>query len=175
MRGSEWYENYSEHIVEFGRVGFICRGCDTFFQCYRKDRKYCTNECRLSAYKKDPKLAQPLVHIRRKRATPPYHAYINAVKDNDTFICVKFGIEIRKGTRYKTQNKRSVYEVSPMFSYVFENKTKALKAETECKAELTCKVLPKQEMPDGYTETTHCHNIERIQAIYRKHGGELVH
>lgn len=47
-------------------------------------------------------------------------------------------------------------------------------AEAECKRELVCRILSKTEMPDGWTETTYCHNIEAIEAIYIKYGGTKI-
>lgn len=39
---------------------------------------------------------------------------------------------------------------------------------------LDCKLLTKEELWDGYTETTTVLNVNKITDIYEKHGGVLV-
>lgn len=102
-------------------------------------------------------------------------AYINTVSDGETILAVKFGISKNHRRRVKRQDSLSVYTISPLFIYNFKKVEDCKTAERECLSELECAIIPKTDMPDGYTETTYCYNIEKIQAIYKKHGGELVH
>jgi hypothetical protein len=40
-----------------------------------------------------------------------------------------------------------------------------------CKKELETGIIPKQELPDGYTETTYIYNLDKIKQIYMEYGG----
>lgn len=164
-----WLETYAKdedwlHVD--GQRGLLCGGCGQFFACYRRDSKYCCNECRLKAYKEKPKRVKPLPQ--------PYYAYVNLVKDGQTHVALKFGVEKVRNTRHIQQNRRCVYDITIQFTYKFESRNKAYLAERECKQTLVCRVIPKSDMPDGWTETTYCYNIEAIEAIYRKHGGVRI-
>ena len=163
----EWVETYNaEWIHHNGKSGFLCRGCGEHFEAHRRDSKYCTNACRLKAYKERPKVEKPIVL--------PYYTYINILYDGALEVAVKFGIEKVKSTRHITQNRSCVYEVRPHSCYRLPSRAVAYKAETECRRAFDCKIIPKSAMPDGYTETTYCYNIDKIRAIYEKHGGVLL-
>lgn len=56
----------------------------------------------------------------------------------------------------------------------FPSKKHCRDAENECKRELECGVLSKEDMPDGWTETTHVYNLGRIKDTYAKHGGVIM-
>ena len=98
-------------------------------------------------------------------------AYINWVLDGDYAMAIKFGIARDSKYRVKKQNQKSVYDVQQHAVYKFPTVNSCKKAERECKQELECGVLPKQEFPDGWTETTWVYNLDKIIEIYERNGG----
>ena len=101
-------------------------------------------------------------------------AYINFVKESAVPIAVKFGIANKSEIRIRNQNSRCIYEVENFGVWEFETKKSCLSAERECKQTLECGILTREEMPDGFTETTWAFNLEKIIAIYEKHGGKRI-
>ena len=97
--------------------------------------------------------------------------YINYVMDGDNVVALKFGIAINSAFRVDSQNRSSVFEVVNKFVYTFPDTKSCKAAEKECKQILYCGVIPKEEMSDGYTETTYVYNLDKIIQIYKKHGG----
>lgn len=98
-------------------------------------------------------------------------AYINLVVDVDITVSVKFGIARDSKQRIKSQDRQSTYEVCQHAVYTFPSVAACKAAERECKKVLDCGIIPKQDMPDGYTETTYVYNLDKIIQIYKKHGG----
>lgn len=98
-------------------------------------------------------------------------AYINLVVDVDNTVAVKFGIARDSKQRIKSQYRQSTYEVCQHAVYTFPSVAACKAAERECKKELDCGVILKRDMPDGYTETTHVYNLDKIIQIYKNHGG----
>lgn len=96
-------------------------------------------------------------------------AYIKLLKDNDLTVAVKFGIA-NKASQRKIKN--CTYDIENHSFWEFENRADCIKAESLCKSELVCEVLPRNEVPDGYTETTSPFNIERVVEIFKSFGGE---
>lgn len=101
-------------------------------------------------------------------------AYINWVigKYNQA-VAIKMGIATNSNRRVREQNNKSIYEIRNHSTYTFPDVSSCKAAERECKQTLECGVLSKEEMPDGYTETTSVLNLGRIKRIYEKHGGVL--
>jgi len=98
-------------------------------------------------------------------------AYINWVVDVGDTVAIKFGIARDSKQRIKSQDRQSIYEVRQHQVYTFPDVASCKKAEQECKQTLYCGVIPKEEMSDGYTETTYVYNLDKIIQIYKKHGG----
>lgn len=98
-------------------------------------------------------------------------AYINILYNNDVPIAVKFGVSNNPKNRLKTQQSLSPLYVYQHIVMEFPSKQQCLKAERECKSSMQCGILSKDLMPDGYTETTYCHNLDQIIQIYEKNGG----
>lgn len=99
-------------------------------------------------------------------------AYINLIKDkNDLDIALKFGITSNIKIRINFQNYKNMNISENMFVYRFNTKEQCKRAETECKQTLECGIIAKQDMPDGYTETTYIYNLDRIIEIYERNGG----
>ena len=101
-------------------------------------------------------------------------AYLNIIRDQGAILCVKFGIANNTPNRVEKQKRTCVYDLENFGVWEFETRKACLAAERECKQTLECGVLTKEDMPDGYTETTWAYNLEKIIAIYEKHGGVRV-
>lgn len=100
--------------------------------------------------------------------------YINwAVDNHNNAVAIKFGISSNSKRRVKQQNSKSVYEIRQHAIYTFPSVASCKKAERECKQFLTCGIILKRDMPDGWTETTSVMNLEKIIEIYKAHGGVL--
>lgn len=98
--------------------------------------------------------------------------YINLVYSGENPVAVKFGISVVSRRRKREQNNKSAaYHIETLTVFKFPNVQYCRAAEKECKNVLECAILSKEDLPDGWTETTYCYNIEAIEAIYRKHGG----
>lgn len=100
-------------------------------------------------------------------------AYINLIYDNDNIVAIKFGVTRNVLKRVREHNKKSVYRVVNYAVYNFPDVISCKTAERLCRERLAHKVLTKQEMPDGYTETTYAYNIEEVMKIYQDSGGVL--
>lgn len=101
----------------------------------------------------------------------PKECYINMVKDTPDIIAIKFGVSKMSKRRAKQQNSKSVFLIENYAVYKFPDVDSCKSAENECLLELECGVISQRDMPDGYTETTWVYNLDKIQAIYEKHGG----
>jgi len=100
-------------------------------------------------------------------------AYINFIKDNDSPIAIKFGIANISHTRVRRQDSKSIYNISNHLVYEFPTKQDCRAAELRCKLELQCGILSKEQMEDGWTETTYLSNLDKIIEIYTKHNGVI--
>lgn len=99
------------------------------------------------------------------------YAYINLLYDGGLCIAIKFGITNNPKTRLSQHKKATSYKVENYGVWEFPNKSSCLKAETECRNELDCNILSKNELPLGYTETTYPYNIDKIVHIYERNMG----
>lgn len=97
-------------------------------------------------------------------------AYINLIIDAIP-VAVKFGVAVNSLARAKHQNSKSIYEIQHHARYRFTDVYSCKKAERECLQELECSVVSKEDMPDGYTETTWLYNLDKIIEIYERNGG----
>lgn len=97
--------------------------------------------------------------------------YINGVYDKETLIALKFGIANNSKQRIKAQNKKSIFGVRQLKVFSFPSVVACKAAEAACKQELVCGILSKQEMPDGFSETTSPLNMDKVIDIYKRFGG----
>ena len=97
--------------------------------------------------------------------------YINIIFDSENAVAIKFGIANNSKARIRKQNKNSIYDIRQHTVYQFSSVSSCKSAERECKRDLVCEVVPRQEMLDGFTETTYVYNLDKIKQIYKKHGG----
>lgn len=100
------------------------------------------------------------------------YAYILAVADsNKTPLGLKFGITFNPKNRLSQLIGKNSVDIQVLDFWKFPNTQLCRKAESICKTELTTHVICKVLMPDGWTETTLPHNMERIMDIYESFGG----
>lgn len=98
--------------------------------------------------------------------------YINwVVDDHNNAVAIKFGIARDSKQRVKQQDSKAAYTLTQHSVYEFPDVTSCKKAERECKQKLECGILTKEEMPDGYTETTSIRNLIKIIETYKRSGG----
>lgn len=105
---------------------------------------------------------------------PQHECYINWIIDSkNTIVAVKFGITSNSKRRIKQQNVKSVYEIKLFRVYKFPDTMSCKQAERQCKQTLQTGVITKEDVSDGYTETT-CHsNLLKIIQIYEENGGVI--
>lgn len=113
---------------------------------------------------------QPCECIKNQR-----QSYINLVADGDLPIAIKFGIAKDYKSRIPRQSKHSAYDIENLKAWHFPTKESCILAELECKQTLECGVVSRQDMPDGFSETTHVYNLDKISEIFEKHGGITIH
>lgn len=131
----------------------------------------------------------PYSHLRGtghpKRAGQDYkYNYICEVLDSTgNIICLKYGIESTYEARTNSQNKKCIYEVKRLCTFVAVDNDSCTTAEKECKKLVheynlrtygSCGVLTKEQMLDGFTETAEEHFLQTICDIYEKHGAVLL-
>ena len=97
--------------------------------------------------------------------------YINLLMDKESVIAIKFGIANLSTERIKRQNQLSIYDVINYGVWTYPTVKDCRNAERYCLNNLTTKVISKEEMPDGYTETTFPSNLDLVIAIFEGHGG----
>lgn len=103
------------------------------------------------------------------------YAYINIIKDKGVTVALKFGVTNKTtSARKKQQDRNCIYDVIEYCIYKFDNKRDCLLAEKQCLQQLDCGIISKEEMPDGWTETTWAYNLENITAIYEENKGTLM-
>lgn len=100
--------------------------------------------------------------------------YINLIKNEyNGAVAIKFGVANDSKRRIKQQNSKSTYTLYQHSVYQFLDVGSCKKAERECRQELECGVVLKRDLVDGYTETTHLANLDKIIEIYQRNGGVL--
>lgn len=98
-------------------------------------------------------------------------SYIHIIKDGEVPIALKFGISVRPEERLLEQKRKSCFSMESLGVWVFPSREECWLAERECLTKLACAILPKEEMPDGFRETTSVINLNSIISIFEKHGG----
>lgn len=97
------------------------------------------------------------------------YAYIHSIIDFTGVV--KFGISKNPARRIESQLRKANFDSELIGVWRFPSYEMCRNAENECKRLLNTCVLTKREMPDGYTETTHSYNVDKIIEIYEKNGG----
>ena len=100
--------------------------------------------------------------------------YINVVYDNQTPICLKFGIAKCYRTRLASQNSRNLFQMEHAQLYSFPSVVDCRSAETACKIELATGILNRKELSDGWTETVALTDYDKVVSIYERFGGVRV-
>lgn len=98
-------------------------------------------------------------------------AYINFVYDGNDVVALKFGVANNFYRRLKEQRVYSSFKLENFGVWEFKTKLDCFSAERLCKETLLCPVLSKQELPDGWSETTPTYNVDKIISLYESCGG----
>lgn len=102
------------------------------------------------------------------------YSYIHLIYDGDLPIALKFGVTRSKDMRLKYQSRKTIYRLVSYGVWEYKTKEDCIKAERFCLENLECGVLSKSEFGDGYTETTHAFNLEKVEEVFNRFGGRLV-
>lgn len=105
------------------------------------------------------------------KTTKSNRAYITGIYDSSNMIAVKFGVARSPERRLKEQQPKTIYDLETLGVWEFPKESMCLLAERECKTRLECAILPKEEIMDGYTETSYISNMDSIISIYEEFGG----
>ena len=169
-----------QHFIEsFISTGAFSEGT-TFTKISRKDKAGNSNYWKMTCpdcHESGEILGSDLQKGRRPCACTSQRqkqAYINSIYSETEIIAIKFGIAVLYSNRVTSQNSKSFYTVTNDYVYEFANVESCKRAESLCKQRMVCGILTKQQMPDGYTETTSKDNLRTIQSIYEECGGVLI-
>lgn len=97
------------------------------------------------------------------------YAYIFNVED----MCLKFGITGNVLKRKRRLNQINKIKIELIDCWKFSSSNNCRNAEREIYENVT-KVMPKETMPDGYTETCSVDFFEYIIGVYKKYGGVKI-
>ena len=101
-------------------------------------------------------------------------AYIHSVWDVDVVVAIKLGIAKNWFLRLKKLNQKSPTKLINIGVWEFKTVKACKSAEKECKGILKTGVLSAREMKNGWTETVSVLDLEKVIAIYEKHGGKRI-
>lgn len=101
----------------------------------------------------------------------PQETYINLLMEKDDVVAIKFGVANNSEERIKNQSRLCSYEIVNYGVWKYPKVSSCRSAERACMKELDCRVVSKELMPDGYTETTSPLNIDKVIAIFEREGG----
>lgn len=101
----------------------------------------------------------------------PQETYINFLKDGEDIVAIKFGVANLSHERLKTQHSRSVYQIENYGVWSYPTIMDCKSAERTCMRSMETGVVSKEEMKDGYTETTFHSNIDLVISIFEWYGG----
>lgn len=100
--------------------------------------------------------------------------YINIVYKYSYPVALKFGISVNPVLRVKGVNSKTNFNVRLDKVFQFERPILAKRAEESCKTLLKPIKLTKEELPDGWSETTSLENYDKIIEIFKSFGGYEV-
>jgi hypothetical protein len=101
----------------------------------------------------------------------PQETYINLIKDGENVVAIKFGVANLARERIKTQHSKSIYDIVNYGVWNYPTIMECKSAERLCLRSMETGVISKEEMPDGYTETTFPYNIDKVISIFEQGGG----
>jgi hypothetical protein len=128
-------------------------------------------QCGFSGTSHQSNLSVGKVPCECSYTTKMTEAYINIISDSGNDIAIKFGISSLSHRRLKTQGRYSVYDIRKFGVWTFPNFIQCREAENEVKQCVVSGILGKEEMPDGFTETTYTYNVDKVIQIYESNGG----
>lgn len=99
------------------------------------------------------------------------YSYISMIVDNYCPVGLKFGITKSPNNRIQNQAYKSVFDIQLIGVWKYSNTSDCRRAETECRKSMLCGIIEKDNMLDGFTETTYVYNLEKIIEIYERNGG----
>mgnify|MGYP007046303438 CR=1 FL=1 len=119
-------------------------------------------------------------HINKRRGCPgckgknQKQTYLFLIEKGSTPIGIKFGKARNYEDRFKTQGKKTNYDLSVIGCWSYEDSYNCREAEKYVKSFKECGLLRKEEYPDGFSETLPLSFIDTIIQVYRDFGGEQI-
>ncbi len=104
----------------------------------------------------------------------PYQCYLHQVEDEGTVTAIKVGISKDWERRLSILNRRNLFQSVNIGVWRFPSVKSCRGAEGECKQTLKTGVLSAREMKDGWSETVSVLDLDKVIAIYEKHGGVKI-
>lgn len=101
-------------------------------------------------------------------------SYINSVFDENILVAIKIGISKKWRRRMVGQNRLNLFRSENLGVWEYKTVKACKDAERECKKTLRTGVLSIREMKDGWSETVSVLDLEKVIAIYEKHGGVRI-
>lgn len=98
-------------------------------------------------------------------------SYIHLIEGEQGF---KFGISKDPKYRISKMNSMNRAKAKNIGVWEFSSAEKCKKAEKECKKRVVTGFISKEYMKDGWTETASVLDLEKVIAIYEKHGGKRI-
>lgn len=95
--------------------------------------------------------------------------YINSVEN----LCLKYGIAKNVNNRISSQNNKNPLKMKTIVKFIFDDYSSCRRCESEIKRVLS-PVLTKDDLPDGWTETSEFSNMDYIINQVKKFGGIRV-
>lgn len=100
--------------------------------------------------------------------------YVHLVKDAGINVCLKFGITKNVGSRLSELRSGTKFTVVNLLVWKFAKHEHCKNAESEIKREIKGCSMTKTYMSDGFTETCHISDLNRLIEIFEKHGGKRL-
>lgn len=100
--------------------------------------------------------------------------YLLVITDQGLPVSLKLGKARVWHKRVKALNKRNLFKAVCIGAWEYPSVKSCSLAERECKQALQTGVLSAREMEDGHTETVSVLDLEKVIAIYEKHGGVRI-
>lgn len=103
-----------------------------------------------------------------------HYAYIHSILTDNTPVALKFGITSYPKKRLMQQDLLSSFTIVQKGLWFFEDHKDCRAAESEVKRVVKCRLLNKQDVPDGWTETCSVGDEDIIVMIYESFNARRV-
>ena len=99
--------------------------------------------------------------------------YLHAICEEGDSLALKYGVATSPNKRLAAQAKKCIYDVIRVRLWRFKDSSDCRQAEAEIKRVIPSKLLSKEDMEDGWTETCSPEYQDAIEEIVMRFGGIL--